>query len=226
MFRALLDLLFPRYCLGCHGVLNKGEETICTTCQYKMPRTAAQPVAKEALAQKFYGRATIASLHAYLTFTKGGNVQRMLHALKYKGHQEVGELLGRWYGDELRALGYDQTIDVIIPVPLHRKRQRSRGYNQSDCFAKGLSAALGVDWSAEILKKRKNVNSQTRLSRVQRMENVQDVFFVENPDQILNKRVALVDDIITTGATLEACVEALKQNGCREVHILTIATAT
>ncbi|MCY7349937.1 MAG: ComF family protein [Cytophagaceae bacterium] len=226
MFHALLDLLFPRYCLACYGVLNRGEETICTTCRYEIPRTITQPAAQEALQQKFYGRSEVASLGAFLTFTKGGKVQRVLRALKYKGHQEAGELLGRWYGAELKESGFDQAIDVIIPVPLHRKRQKERGYNQSDCFAKGLSESLEIAWTTEILRKGKHVKSQTSMSRIQRMENVQDVFFVENPDRLVGKRVALVDDVITTGATLEACVEALKQNGCREVHILTIATAT
>jgi ComF family protein len=225
-FAAFLDLLFPRYCLACHGGLVSGEEIICTACRHGLPRTDSHRYPNETLQLKLAGRVPLASLQAYLIFTKGGKVQRLLHALKYKGHQEVGELLGRWYGAELTEVGFPEKIDLILPVPLHKKKRKVRGYNQSDCFAKGLSEGLGVAWSAEIVKKGKPTESQTRKTRLERLQNVQDVFFVENREAVRGKRIALVDDVITTGATLEACATALLEAGCREVHLITIATAT
>lgn len=223
---AFLDLLFPRYCLACHGGLVTGEETVCTACRHELPRTESHLRHNERLHLKMAGRAPVASLNAYLIFTKGGKVQHLLHALKYKGHQEVGELLGRWYGAELAEVGFSEQLDLILPVPLHKKKQRARGYNQSDCFAKGLSESLGVTWSAEVLKKGKPTESQTRKTRLERLQNVQDVFFVEKLEAVQGKRIALVDDVITTGATLEACVAVLLEAGCAEVRLITIATAT
>lgn len=223
---AFLDLLFPRYCLACHGRLVTGEETVCTACRHELPRTESHLRYNETLHLKMAGRAPIASLNAYLIFTKGGKVQQLLHALKYKGHQEIGELLGRWYGAELKEVGFAEKFDLILPVPLHKKKRSARGYNQSDCLAKGLSEGLGVAWSAAVLKKGKPTESQTRKTRLERLQNVQDVFFVEKRESVQDKRIALVDDIITTGATLEACVTVLLEAGCREVHLITIATAT
>ncbi len=226
MFRAFFDLLFPRYCLACHLTLNGSEETVCTGCRYDLPRTESHQRLNETLQLKMAGRAPISSLNAYLTFAKGGKVQRLLHALKYKGHQEVGELLGRWYGAELHEAGFTEKLDLIVPVPLHHTKQKQRGYNQSDCFARGLSESLSVTWTADLLKKGRVTESQTHKTRLERLKNVQDVYFVENSDQLVGKRVALVDDVITTGATLEACVDVLLTAGCREVHVITIATAT
>lgn len=225
-FAAFLDLLFPRYCLACHGSLLQGEETVCTTCRHELPRTESHVRPNETLMLKMAGRAPVASINAYLIFTKGGKVQQLLHALKYKGHQEVGEVLGRWYGAELTGVNFPEKLDLILPVPMHKNKLRARGYNQSDSFANGLSQSLGVEWSAEVLRKGKMTESQTRKTRLERLQNVQDVFFVEKPEVIQGKRIALVDDVITTGATLEACVEVLLNAGCREVHLITIATAT
>lgn len=225
-FAAFLDSLFPRYCLACHGGLVTGEETVCTACRHELPRTESHLRHNETLHLKMAGRAPVASLNAYLIFTKGGKVQHLLHALKYKGHQEVGELLGRWYGAELKEIGFSEKLDLILPVPLHKKKQSARGYNQSDCFAKGLSEGLSVEWSPTVLGKGKITESQTRKTRLERLQNVQDVFFVKKPEAIQGKRIALVDDVITTGATLEACVAVLLEAGAREVHLITIATAT
>lgn len=225
-FAAFFDLLFPRYCLACHGGLVTGEVTICTACRYELPRTGSHLRLNDTLQLKMAGRAPVASLNAYLIFTKGGKVQQLLHALKYKGHQEVGEVLGRWYGAELTEANFSEKLDVILPVPLHKKKLKERGYNQSDSFAKGLSESLGATWSAEVLKKGKITESQTRKTRLERLQNVQDVFFVEKPHVIQGKRIALVDDVITTGATLEACVAVLLEAGAQEVHLITIATAT
>ncbi len=162
---------------------------------------------------------------AYLYFNRAGRTQQLLHALKYRGVQEVGELLGKWYGHSLREAGYNHAFELIVPVPLHIRKKRQRGYNQSDSFARGLAAALDLPWSNQVLKRTQYTSSQTHKSRPERWENVAEVFRVTNQDIIKEKKVLLVDDVITTGATLEACGLTLLKAGCEEVSVCTIAAA-
>lgn len=227
MLNAFLDLVFPRYCFACTNSLEVGEELLCTNCHFELPRTNTHLHKDQKLAQKFYGKVKIEEVLAYLYFVKGGKVQRLLHQLKYKGHQEIGEMMGRMYGSELKEIGIDQKIDLIVPVPLHPKKQNVRGYNQADCFAKGLSEQLGVEWKPDVLKKGKPTESQTKQEgRYERFKNINDVFYVHKPSEITDKRIALVDDIVTTGSTLEACAAELLIEGAKEIYIITIATAT
>ena len=227
MFKAVLDLIFPRYCLACRDSLEVGEELICTKCRFELPLTESHKGYDEKLAQKFYGKVKVESVNAYLKFVKGGKVQRLLHELKYKGQQEVGEMLGRMYGTVLKEIDLHEKIDLILPIPLHRKKLSTRGYNQADCFAKGLSEVWQIPWSTTILQKGRPTESQTKQpGRYERYKNINDVFLVKEPEAIANKRIALVDDIVTTGSTLEACANELLLEGANQIHIITIATAT
>lgn len=222
---SFLDLIFPRVCTSCEGALVQGEEILCASCLFHLPRTNSHQTQDARIAEKFYGKVELASAHAYLKFTKGGRVQHVLHALKYKNQPEVGNFLGKAYGTELQRSGYCPDAHLIIPVPLHRSKFRQRQYNQSDCFAEGLSEALQVPWSGMVLQKRKASTSQTRKSRFERFQNVDDVFQVIDPERIRGQNLILVDDIVTTGATLESAARTLLHSGARTVHILTIATA-
>jgi ComF family protein len=223
---AFVDLLFPRLCPACETALVGTEAIVCTACQVALPRSAPDlAAAPSPLARKFHGKVALASAQAYLQFRKGGRVQALLHALKYRNQPEVGHWLGRQYGTELRANGYAPAADLIVPVPLHRARQRVRLYNQSERFAAGLSDTLGIPYEPHALQKVKKTDSQTRKSRMERYENVADVFTLRHPEQIRNRSILLVDDVVTTGATLEAAATVLLSGGCREVHLLAIATA-
>jgi ComF family protein len=162
---------------------------------------------------------------AFLRFSKGGRVQRLLHALKYGNRPEVGEVLGslcgvRVYGTDLAA-----SADLIIPVPLHISRQRKRGYNQSARFAEGLSKTLKIPYSDTFLERTVKTETQTRKSRIARWENVQHAFRVKVPREIAGKNIVLVDDVVTTGATLQACIHVLMAAGCAEVRVICIAEA-
>jgi ComF family protein len=223
MLKAFLDLVFPRVCNACNTPLISGEDLICTNCRFTLPTTDSHLETLPELTNKFIGKVNLKHTLAFLKFVKGGKVQKLMHKIKYGGKQEVGELLGKMYGAELKANGFSDEFDMIIPVPLHQKRLSSRGYNQSDCLAKGLSEGLGIEWSADILKRGKITESQVRKSKVERFENVQDVFFVEKPEEIMGKRIVVIDDTLTTGATLEACVLALIEAQAKEVSIIAMA---
>jgi ComF family protein len=167
----------------------------------------------------------IKSVLALYKFSKRSRVQHLLHSLKYKNHPEIGVALGRVYGNDLCLSGFKNEFDLIIPVPLHAHRKRSRGYNQSEEFGKGLSELLNVECSDKIVKRVIKTETQTRKTKLQRWKNVSEGFEIVKPEKVLNKRILLVDDVITTGATIEACGLQLYQAGCKELSIGCIAAA-
>ena len=227
MFSDFVGLIFPRACLACQEPLARGEEHICTICRAQLPYTDYHHLAPAAnpLARRFWGKLPIQHTLSYLRFQKHGRVQHLLHQLKYRGQQDVGRILGRWYGHELSEAGFQAAFDLIVPVPLHASKLAKRGYNQADSFAEGLAVGLQLPWQAAALHRVTNTKSQTRKNRMQRWQNVETVFEVAEPSLIRNQRVLVVDDVLTTGATLEACATVLLNAGAREVSIATIATA-
>jgi ComF family protein len=223
MFQSFIDLIFPRICAGCQQPLQHKEEVICTDCRFELPLTNSHLQVDEKLNKRFMGKVELEYSLAYLKFVKGGKVQRMMHELKYKGNVEVGELLGRMYGSELKENGFSDKFDVILPVPLHSNRLIIRGYNQSDSLAKGLSESLQIEWRNDVLKRGIETETQISKTRLQRYENMKDVFFVDKPEGLLEKRIVIVDDTLTTGATLESCVLALNDVGVKNVSIIAFA---
>jgi len=218
-----ISLFFPRYCEACANSLVKGEEIICVVCMSELPTTNFHKEDENELKQKFYGKVKVKHAFSFLRFTKSGKVQQLLHKLKYKNKPEIGRLIGNRYG-AIVAGTIAQHIDVIIPVPLHESRLRQRGYNQSDAFAEGLSETMGIPWSNNAILRKVKSETQTRKTREQRWENVANIFDIKNVDQVEGKRVLLVDDVVTTGATLESCVHAISHKAA-SVSIATIAIA-
>lgn len=225
IWRDVLDIFYPNLCSSCTVQLVGNEEVICTKCRTNLPRTQSHQQLIPALEEKFAGKVLVKNVYAFLKFEKGGGVQRMLHQLKYGNRPEVGNLLGQLYGHELLQAGVNQSFDWVIPIPLHPRKLAQRGYNQSDQFAAGLSESLGVPWSKEILKREKFTATQTHKSRIERFENVSGIFEVVQPEKVAGQRIALVDDIVTTGSTLESAIIELLQNGAKEVSVITIAAA-
>ncbi|MCC9135681.1 ComF family protein [Pontibacter silvestris] len=224
----MLSLLFPQVCYACDGALVRGEKFICTDCNIKLPYTDYHvhgATALNPLQQRFWGKVPVRFAFSYLHFRSKGRVQRLLFKLKYKGAQELGEFLGQHYGALLFDHQYASQFDLILPVPLHKLKLRKRGFNQSDSFAKGLAEAMQIPWRGNVLERTVNTSTQTRKNRLDRWQNVEQVFQVRQPDQVKGKRVLLVDDVLTTGATLEACAVALLKAGAAEISVATIAAA-
>lgn len=221
-FKDFISLFYPEVCITCGEGLAEKEEFICTSCFYKLPRTEYHNNPANTLYKVFYGRAEIKAATAYCYYSKGGMVQDLVHEIKYNGKRELGTCFGKWYGAELKNVSPFSELDYIIPVPLHPKKLKRRGYNQSACFAEGLSKAMNVPVLPDGLKRLKDTETQTNKSRFDRWENVKDVFSVDNKQQLQNKHVLLVDDIITTGATMEACIHALNAVPVASVSVASI----
>ncbi len=231
MLRPLLadffGLFFPQACLACQEPLVRGEQHLCTTCRTELPYTDYHllPAADNPLSRRFWGKLPVAHTLSYLRFLQHGRVQHLLHQLKYQGQQEVGRALGRLDGAELAAAELGPEFDLIVPVPLHRRKLARRGYNQADAFAEGLAAALPCPWSATALQRTEHTASQTQKNRTERWQNVATVFEVAQSAEVVGRRILLVDDVLTTGATLEACGAVLLAAGAKTVSIATIACA-
>ena len=222
----LLSLFFPNLCAGCRKPLVRGEKVICTLCIFHLPKTYFHQDSDNPLTRVFWGRVELEGVAAYVYFQKGGTVQHLLHQLKYKGNKEIGVQMGRLYGMELNYSEIFKGVDTIIPVPLHPRKLRKRGYNQSLMFAEGLSAAMKKDLETRSLYRKSFSQTQTRKSRYSRWENVESIFAVRNPSRIAGKHLLLVDDVITTGATTEACAQALLQVPGVRVSVAAIAYAS
>jgi ComF family protein len=177
------------------------------------------------VAQQFWGKINLEAAYSLYYFSKGGKIQSLMHQFKYRGMKQIGNLLGNIAGSQLIKNEQFNSIDLIIPVPLHKKRLGQRGYNQSACFAEGLAEILNAPVEEDNLVRATVTETQTHKSRFARFENMQEVFTVQNPEKLKNKHILLVDDVITTGATLEACgVQLLKIEGVK-LSIATIAYA-
>lgn len=219
-----VSLFFPRYCLSCSTSLVGGEETLCTRCIINLPK-ANYALDDNPIKDRLIGRLPLSYGLVYLKLKKGGVVQKMLHQLKYNHHPEIGVKLGKVFGHELKENGLTDAFDLIIPVPLHVTRKRKRGYNQSAKFAEGLGYSLGVPWDETISVRKQRTKTQTNKSKLERWENVKDVFSMTKISSVEGKRILLVDDVITTGATLEACGSHLVRSGCAQLSVACIAEA-
>jgi ComF family protein len=220
-----VSLLFPELCAACRENLVANEQLICTDCRYNLPFTNFHLQHDNIVARQFWGKIELEGAYALYYFAKGGKIQNLMHQFKYKGMHEIGNLLGNIAGEQLIKNDIFNSVEVIIPVPLHKKRLQQRGYNQSACFAAGLSQKLKADVDDHNLVRAIATDTQTHKSRFARFENMQEVFLVKNPEKLINKHILLVDDIITTGSTLEACsLQLLKIPGLK-LSIATIAYA-
>jgi len=218
-----LGLIFPRICSGCGNSLWKHEKVICDSCYYHLPKTNFHLQKDNPVNKIFWGRADILSATSFLLFNKGSKVQNLIHALKYKGRKDVGIFLGEEFGNILKSFQPYSHSGIIIPVPLHKKKFLKRGYNQSEQFAIGLASSMAIPYTAQCLMRKNETETQTHKSRFLRWKNVNDIFFVRNPDQIEGRKILLIDDVVTTGATLESCISVLLTIPGVSISIATIA---
>lgn len=220
----MLNLLFPRTCVGCMDVLLDGEEILCVACRHHLPLVSHHKTGNEVLKNKFYGRFPVVNATALLQFQKKGLTQELLHQLKYRGHKEISSFFGAWLGAELAHHPSYNEIEMVIPVPLHKQKLKKRGYNQVEGFGMEIAKALRVPYRDDVLIKISKTGTQVFKTRILRFE-AEEVFTVQNLDLICQKHILLVDDIITTGATLERCAVQLLKAQKVTLSIATIAVA-
>ncbi len=223
----MLNLLFPKICSGCKSILLKFEIILCSQCRHDLPLVSHHKTGNNAMKTIFYGKIPVEEATSLLKFEKRGITQELMHNLKYRGQKEISSFFGKWLGAELVKLSHYKSIDIVIPVPLHKKTLKKRGFNQVEGFGKELAKALNIPYRDDILLKISKTGSQVFKQRFKRFhsESNEEIFTLNKPQAITNKHILLVDDIVTTGATLENCALQLLKNTQIKISLATIAIA-
>jgi ComF family protein len=225
MFKSIVNLFFPKACCGCAALLHSNENVICTQCRHDIPLTKHHLNQENEAFKKFYGRIPVLHCSAFVYFHKKGIVQEMIHSLKYRGYEEIGSMLGNWYAAELEDIAELKTVDFVLPVPLHPRKYRERGYNQVTTFGKAIATALQLQYDERVLIRTKYSKTQSKKNLLGRSEGITTVFNVTFSEKHHNKHFLLIDDVITTGATLEACAKAVLKIPGAKISILCMAMA-
>ena len=226
ILKSLFNLFFPEVCLSCHLALTDYEKIICTNCRHELPVLTHQDVEANNLVKKaLYGKVNLEEGIALFKFEKKGHIQQLLHELKYKKEERLSAFFGEWLGEQLKDAPAFKHIDLVIPVPLHRSKLKSRGYNQVTGFGEALAKSLGADYNDSVLLKKKSTNSQVFKNRLERWQVNNEMFVTQNLESLEGKHVLLVDDIITTGATIEACANELLKAQHLKISVASIAIA-
>jgi len=220
----MLNLLFPKVCSGCKTILLKREEVICTKCRHSLPIISHHNTKDGSMKQLFYGKFLVENATAVIKFQKRGITQELLHNLKYKGQHHISSFFGKWLGAELAIHTDYQNIEMVIPVPLHKQKLKKRGYNQVEGFGFEIAKALQVPYVDTILTKESKTDSQVFKQRFLRFQT-EEIFKIKHPHLINDKHILLVDDIITTGATIENCALQIFKSKHVKLSIATIAIA-
>ncbi|MDR0864367.1 MAG: ComF family protein [Candidatus Symbiothrix sp.] len=225
IFRDFLNLFFPDLCVVCKERLSEGEQHICSNCLLLLPKTNFHLQPDNRLEGLFAGRVPFRHIAAFAYFVKGGSVQSIIHELKYNHNPRIGNFMGELCGEALKDSPFISTVDVLVPVPLHPKREKGRGYNQSLEVCKGISLATGIPIDSETLIRKINNPSQTKNSRFDRWKNVENIFSITNEKAFENKHILLIDDVITTGSTLESCAKEILKSEGSAISIFAVGTA-
>ncbi len=226
MLHDFIALVYPRNCVACGNSLYKHEEQICNYCYLNLPKSHFHKGVQNPVATLFYGRVKLEFASSFYIFQKKGSIQKIMHAVKYRSNKDLAALVGKWYAEDLKEHPIVKDTHCVIPVPLHVKKLKQRGYNQSEEFAKGLALGLNIETNTTTLQRAEFTQTQTRKTKYERWENVEEVFEVKEYESLKNKHVILVDDVITTGATIEACCAKLQQIEGIKISVLSIAYAS
>ncbi|MEO2063780.1 MAG: phosphoribosyltransferase family protein [Christiangramia sp.] len=223
MFHDFLNLLYPRLCYICGTDLLKNEQVVCTSCLHDLPVTNYHLDNDNPVKKVFYGRVPVVDATALLHFRKKAAVQQLIHELKYRGKKEIGVFFGRWLGAELSESEKFTGVDLVIPVPLHPSKLKERGYNQVTRFGQEIAHSLNAEFSEEILIKTTATKTQTLKDRISRWGKIEETLRLQQPHKAEGKHILLVDDLVTTGATLEACAHKLLEIPKTSISIATMA---
>lgn len=216
-------LIFPYNCHGCGAALDADEHVICYACIKDLPLTKYWTYDDNPIEHLFWGKIRVERAASFLFFREGNVTQRLIHQLKYKGKTEIGKILGKHFGEHLSETRFAE-VDAIIPVPLHKSKLKKRGYNQCDSIAEGLNEALGIEVYDDAISRLKYNESQTKKGAYDRWINVKELFRAEKPELLENKHLLFIDDVITTGSTLEACIGAALAVPGVKVSVATLAS--
>ncbi len=217
------NILLPKVCFGCNAQLFRGENVLCAVCRHDVPLTDHNYLTENAVDRIFYGRIPIKKAASFVFFSKNGLVKNLLHWLKYKNQEDIGAFLGDWCGAFLKEDVNLKNIDLVVPVPLHPKKLKKRGYNQVSRFAQKIAENLGAEFREDLLLKVINTKTQTKKDRQSRWLNSKNAFELNLNSNKNYRHILLVDDVITTGATIESCAKKLLQLNGVEVSVLSMA---
>jgi ComF family protein len=225
MFSSILQIIFPNLCISCNKNLIVSEKYLCLGCQLILPETNDHLKIENGVEKTLWGRIPFERAFSFLFFNKLGTTQKLLHELKYNGNEELAEFLGQIYAHRIKQTVENQKIDAIIAIPLHASKLKKRGYNQSFAFSKGISEELNMENLSDFVIRNKATDTQTKKSRQERWSNVSDIFSVNSPEKFENKHILIVDDVITTGATIESCANVIINNCNCRISVASIAFA-
>ena len=225
MLKHILHLLYPNLCINCNKSLVQTERYLCLNCQLTLPETNDHLTHENSVEKTMWGRIPFQRAFSFLYFNQKGVTQRLLHELKYGGNEELAQYLGELYAIRIKQTAQNHGIDAIIAIPLHPSKLKKRGYNQSFAFAEGIAKVLEIENLSSAVERTKATDTQTKKSRSERWKNVSSVFYIKNAEALNKKHILLVDDVITTGATIESCgLEIIKNANCT-LSIASIAFA-
>ena len=219
------ELLYPKLCGGCGNHLYENEEVVCVYCRASLPLSGECDFENNASEKLFWGKVTITAAASFLFFQKKSSTQHLLHQLKYQQKENIGEWLGEQFAYSLQSKGRFAAVEIIIPIPLHPSRIKFRGYNQCDAIARGMASVLQIPIVNGVLTRSVATQSQTKKNRFQRFENMESVFIVSQASAIKGKNILLLDDVLTTGATLISAAQVLQQAGSNKLFVGAIAKA-
>lgn len=225
IFEALAQSIFPRNCASCNNPFRGQEEILCLTCLAHLPYSKTWLQKENMVYQKLYGRFAFENACSFLFFTKSGISQQLIHQFKYKSRKDIPEYLGKLFGDALMESNWIKEIDYLISVPIHKQKRNIRGYNQSEIIANGMGESLQIPILRDVLIKYKHTSSQTKKTHQERIENVKDVFEIKNKNILVGKHILLIDDVLTTGATIESCATTILKIKETKISIATLALA-
>lgn len=223
LIQSLLSLFYPQTCPVCNRILIDGEKFICMHCLFQIPRTHYHLASQNQAEERFRGKIPIRKASAFLYYSKGGKTQKVIAEIKYKGNFRMGEWIGEIMAGEMIRSSFFEDIDMIVPVPLHKKRERQRGYNQAEAISKGVGKGCNIPVNNTCLIRKSGNSTQTRKSIFERWLNTQGIFEVRYPEQVNGKHVLIIDDVLTTGSTIEACAASLLKCKNVKISILTLA---
>lgn len=202
---SILHILFPHVCDGCGSDIIDVESSLCIKCIAELPETNFHLHANNPVEKIFWGRLPLVSATAQYYFIKESMMQRLMHELKYKGNRELGKQLGRLMGYDLQKTNRFRKVDYLVPLPLFASKEKRRGYNQATVLCEGIAEVVNTEIAKDVIVRTQYTETQTKKGRIERWQNIEGKFELIKPEKIRNKNILLVDDVITTGATLEAC---------------------